>query len=1156
VWHKELHDEYNHIQTDPCDVRRLVLSSTTGVFSSVFFQSLKGDKVQFMRFQADITEGSSLQCWMPGVHNIVILLLSREMVFFDIEFGVSVGSVRLSSSKPDFGTIIGGFGHETTGKHLYSRGLDVLLCYHTDASISTWKRNGNSLGFHMIRHCSLVESRYSTLSSKGASVGDIGGKVSFEFVSAIAGPKSYTSSIMVDMTKRPWYPSNIYLVGISLDGSLWKWDLRASSETPCLKSLQEGLSGRVSSMSVSREDQTILGKRNACFVAIGTVEGALEIHMLQKSRGDLFALCKLKKLQITNSSNTPILGVTWLGTTGKVAMYVSQKEGTSGGPDKVPVYRNIVKVVDVHQGTSKTIKNASEAGRICGIRSSPFGAYLLLWCTGIPSEIWSALVDEDEPVRVRQIELDFTSVEWLPRDYEEPQEFLDAPSIVKKDSYGSLEDLPEELLCFSLSDARLGVLLIKGRKIQDTRPVRPTWAPLVTGEFRVVSAAASKGFIFLGGADGTLARWEMSTGNVIAVESGCSKIETIDVFEDPCTGGGVKLALKSSSGTFAVLLVDSGGKFTSSKVTWVSGYSKVGYVNDIAWAKHPLYGEEGMMLMLQLREGGVCLMKFSNSDVDTKPDFKQDTSPTVCSMLLPEHLRQIMCILIQNGITWEDMSKAVLQQDGFSAELEESLRQYIPSTCLTGISLGDFEENKTDRREPDSVSRPSGIHAEDMPQGSLAELLKSRVSIGDDSSPGSPLYPTNSRNSTDKAIFEMGYRSSSQAGGMGDVSETFKSLKGSVKDIAVAGKEKVQKKLRSKDATPQIPVENSSIRVQSPPRSRKDSWKSDEESFNNLQDAIKATANIQALSSFPFGPLEEAFIKTYESCTDTEYSLAFRMALCARIQWSSEEEQFWMDLQSHLSSLMPSESEDVDQISSSSVVWQPQRHVDTLSEVSKWHSSLCSAGVLNDSEKLVEKCMIELLALGDIETAVSIQLATTPDISKRFYRDALCSLGMAYACACEQLDLAETDRATSLFVQAARVIAINAATGGDPLLSIPLLYATSKYKEVVDILQANEMWLCSACLTAKKLSETDMKEPLYSLAQHMASKQGHVWQALVVLIASQQYQRSIDLMLHFQMPDRAFGLVRVLEEFNITMPEQTLLLVEQQYFRFIRSTLG
>ena len=1147
MWQKELNDEYNHIQTDPCDVRRLVLSSRSGVFSSVFFQSLSGDKVTFMRFQADITEGSSLQCWMPGVHNIVILLLSREMVFFDIEFGVSVGSVRLSSSKPTFDKIIGGFGHETAGKHLYSRGLDVILCYHTDGSISTWKRDGISLQYSLIRHCNLVESRYSTLSSKGASVGDVGGKVSFEFLAAVAGPKS--SPTVVDFAKRPWYPSNIYLVGISLDGSLWKWDLRASSETPCLKSLREGMSSRVSSMSVTKGSQTILGKTASCFVAIGTVEGALEIHMLKKSRGNLFSLFKLKRLQLANSSSQ-ILGVNWLGSSGKVALYISQKEGTASGADKVVMYRNIVTVVDVHHGTSRTIKNTSEVGRICGMRSSPFGAYLLVWCKGMPSEIWSALVDEDEPVRVRQIELDFTSVEWLPREYDVPQISLEeGAEIVKKDSYSSLEDLPEELLSFSLSDARLGVLLIKGRKIQDTRPASPTWAPLVNGEFRVVSAAASKGFIFLGGADGTLARWETSTGNVIAVESGCTRIEKICVCE---TGqqGDVKLALRSSSGTFAVLFVNHEGKFTSSKVTWVSGYSKVGYVNDISWAKPMLHIEDDVMLMLHLREGGVCLMSLSN--IDRKhDDIKKESSPLACSMMLPESLRSILCILIQSGVGWEDMAKAISQHD-----MEDTLRQYLPSSCLREIFTKDSVDTCEDR-EPRTPLSPSAVHGEDMPKGSLAELLKSRVSIGDDSSPGSPLYQTNSRKSTDKAVFELGYRSSSQSGGMGEVSETFKSLKGSVKDIAAAGKEKMQKKLRQKDATPHAPVEYSPGSIQSPVGSRRDSWKTEERSYQNLQDAIKAATNIQALSLFPLGTLEKAFMEAYESDIGTNTITAFRMALCARLQWSRDEEQFWMDLHSHLSSLQSHESDGISPISpSSSIMWQPQRHIDTLTEVSKWHSSIWSSGVLNESETLVEKCMIELVALGDIETAVSIQLASTPDTSKRFYRDSLCSLGMAYACACEHLDLAENDRATSLFVQAARVIAINAATGGDPLLSIPLLYSTSKYKEVVGILQENGMWLSSACLSAKKLSDTEMKEPLHNLAQHMARKQGLVWQALAVLIGSEQYDKAIEIMLHFQMYDRAFGLVRVLEEFNISVSEEMHLLVEQNYLRFIRSTFG
>lgn len=1156
VWQKDLNDEYSDIQTDPCDVRRIILSSTSGVFSSVFMQSLKGDKVTCTRFQAEISEGSSLQCWMPGVHNIVILLLSREIVFFDVEFGVSVGSVRLSSSKPNFDKVIGGFGHETAGKHLYSRGLDVILCHHTDQSISTWKRDGQSLDYTLIRHCNLVESRYSTLSSKGSSVGDVGGKLSFEFLAAVAGPRASQSSDIVDFTKRPWYPSNIYIVGLSLDGCLWKWDLRASSETPCLKSLHEGLSSRVASMSVTKGEQKICGKTSVCFVAIGTVEGALEIHMLRKSRGKLFSLCKLKKLQLTASSS-PILGVAWLGTSGKIAAYISQKEGSSGA-EKVAMHRNIVKIVDVHHGTTRTIKQSSEAGKICGMRSSPLGAYVLLWCKGMPSEIWSALIDQDEPVRVRQIELDFTSVEWLPREYGFPHasEAGMEDVTVKESGYTSLDDLPEELLSFSLSDARLGVLLIKGRKIQDTRPASPSWAPLVNGEFRVVSAAASRGFIFLGGSDGTLARWETSTGNVIAVETGCTRIEKIDVFDGGAKGG-VKLALKSSSGTFAVLFVDESGKFTSSKVTWVSGYSKVGYVNDISWVKPPVQGGEGTMLMLHLREGGLCLLRFSNGDSNDGSNLERHCgTPISCSMLLPESLRNILCVLIQSGVLSSDLAKAVQYQDGqFSRDLESTLKSYLPGSGLQDVS----SEDGTKDDESAIPTSPIGLHGEDMPQGSLAELLKSRASLGDDSSPGSPLYPANSRDSTDKAVFELGYRSSSQGGGRGDVSEALKSnlksIKGSVKDIAVAGKEKVQKTLRQKDTNPQAPIQYSTSHIQSPTGSRRESWKSEEISYHTLQGAIKTASDIQVLSSFPVGPLEEAFMKAYEDTAESNKVYAIRMALCARIQWSNDEEQFWLDLNDHLSSMQSSDSEGNTPFPSS-IVWQPQKHIDTLQEVSKWHSILSSGGVPNESESLVEKCMIELVSLGDIETAVSIQLASTPDISKRFYRDALCSLGMAYACASEALDMRENDLASSLFVQAARVIAINAATGGDPLLSIPLLYSTCKYKEVVDILQENGMWLCSACLAAKKLSGSDFKEPLHSLAHHMARKQGLVWQALGILIGSQQYEEAIDLMSQFQMYDRAHGLVRVLEEFNIDISKDTQMLVEQQYLGCIKRYMG
>lgn len=43
------------------------------------------------------------------------------------------------------------------------------------------------------------------------------------------------------------------------------------------------------------------------------------------------------------------------------------------------------------------------------------------------------------------------------------------------------EEPPEERLAFSLADGRAGVLAIRGRRISDTRPRRPSWHPLASG---------------------------------------------------------------------------------------------------------------------------------------------------------------------------------------------------------------------------------------------------------------------------------------------------------------------------------------------------------------------------------------------------------------------------------------------------------------------------------------------------------------------------------------------------------------------------------------------------------------------------------------------------------------------------------------------------
>ena len=46
--------------------------------------------------------------------------------------------------------------------------------------------------------------------------------------------------------------------------------------------------------------------------------------------------------------------------------------------------------------------------------------------------------------------------------------------------------------------------------------------------------------------------------------------------------------------------------------------------------------------------------------------------------------------------------------------------------------------------------------------------------------------------------------------------------------------------------------------------------------------------------------------------------------------------------------------------------------------------------------------MIEYVSLGDFQTAVGFLLASTPEKSIRYYRDALCTLALAVSTDCPQ----------------------------------------------------------------------------------------------------------------------------------------------------------
>lgn len=434
--------------------------------------------------------------------------------------------------------LVGGFGHAVANKGYYNRGIDVLLVQHVDNTVSTWSRTKDSLQFKFISHYSLLASNVISLaprfspSQESVSVA----QRDFIFMAALPGLRIGVPSGHINLSKKPWYPSSIFLTGMTTDGSICKWEIDGSAGAPSLVSIKQLSSRNCSSMS-SFPGVLKVGEGNYCssVVAVGTRTGHVEIYTTTKGRGTSLGMEQTKCFEV---SKIPILGLTWTGSSRFIVAYTSSDTREVDADRPVVKYKNVVYRINVKTGHCLKVRDQVEMGKIEGIRASPTGAYILLRCSGVASEIW-AVAAKGGPCRLRQIDLQFSSVEWLPKGfgrpvYEVKEQFessKDVGFVDWTDGDGDVEvnELPEEMLNFSLHDGRLGILVVKGRKIQDARPKASNWAPLVTGEFKVCCAAASGHYIFLGGDDGTLARWNTQTGDTIALETGSSSLRQIDL---------------------------------------------------------------------------------------------------------------------------------------------------------------------------------------------------------------------------------------------------------------------------------------------------------------------------------------------------------------------------------------------------------------------------------------------------------------------------------------------------------------------------------------------------------------------------------------------------------------------------------------------------
>lgn len=1351
VWRRDFGstDAFNSMKTDPCDRRRLVLSTAAGAFSALRLDAPSADKTRHQRFQAEITAGS-LRCALPGARDLILLLLQRELIAFDLEYGHPVASTSLSSGMPAFNAVLGSYGDAVAGGSPFDSGIDAVYCSHVDGSISIWQRREGSLEYCLISHAPLAPAALS----KAAGV--VGGGGGGQLVALVAGawPRQKSLGDGIDGRKKltkvtgssaigamkvktratgpgrvrqvtalpsstdtdPVVPvldleklrqrastasttdglgtnstteapiGYVVVLALSADGALWRWqlplvigtgpppgtasprpNLSLSSECRllgCCQSLTHqvtafsafpgdltlpgadtgstpsGISRAASTGSLGGTTSSTEGTATAAGVLVaGTAAGTLELVTIQRGKFIPLHLAVASALSVHPAA---VAGVRWLGRTSRVASFSSQRLQAAGGT----TWKNALYLTDFISGGSMAFRDGTtDRGPLTGLRASPNGAYLLLIFSGLPSEVW-ATPEGHPPFRLRQVDLPFTSVEWiLPAerpDMKEPIKWGPPPApptppspvglqrnnsnpLLQRGGSGpvegvtgaltprsrAIEDLPEERMVFTLADGRVGVLSVLGRRIQDTKPRMPSWPQLASGEFRAACAASYGPLVFLGGTDGVLVRWDTSTGRTLAVDAGCGRIHGLVVAPtgsyytlDPNQNHeAAKVAVLASSGAYAVLALDVTGQLRPTVATWAAGAATLGRAQAIDWVSLPDPYGNGGVLAVAVETGSLALIDVTGKRRKHEElGAKLAPAPKFSSpLLLPWYHRLLLRILLQRGVP------ALLLRDagsgeGPTAKVESELRGRLPPGCAA--ALGGDRRNSSGHlimispRSPSVVS-PTTSTGEVAATGSMAALLAESKQGGNNSSGGGFLLgspDSRSGSGVEEAALKLGYRQPSQRNLSkgGEVSQTIRTLGGAVKtmakdiakDVATVSKDQLNKTLAR---VGDVGGSSSNLQEQGyqggypqqqapvaplPPLTSLGGFNAHRQNnegprAGSLVGALAAAAALRSLDC----PLNEVEMEAYEAALASG-SIAQRMEVAATVGGCPEEVAFWRLLPATLRELRAAVNEEdptskawreggtagngSPRKADSSILWSPAAVLAAAGERSGWHNKM-SRRVFEASESLQEKRVLEYLSLGDLHAAVGFLLASPPSQSARFYRDALCTLGMAFACGLQQPQsprAAATDAnasasprgrpgqlidaaARTLFVQSAKIVSANAAGVGDTLLGVPLMCATGEFNDAVNILQDSGMWPYAAALAAGSLPRPARAAPLERWATHVADAEGRLWAAAGLMVGAGLVSDAADLLAQSGLADAAAALVVAVNELGLSSNSNT-----------------
>lgn len=681
VWRKDFgaSEAFTSLQVDPLDRRRLVLCGSKGSFIVLSLTNPAADKVKHQQYQVDIGTGGTLRCAFSETQDLLFLLLQRELIVFDLEYGQPAASSPLPASRAPLDDLLGCYGHAAAGKPLREGGIDVLYCSHRDGSVSVWQRHARLLTYSCLGATKLMPAALKfgsaptllaltaglwhglSVQQDASAAADLTSQASLLNGGSARRPPgmarrvaSGSDVISVQRTgsgqaaagsrgsldaggsgtaccgaKQEASGHSVLLMGVASDGRVWQWQLPLLSGTlpdgkpstlspapkPELLGLLHTLPQRVTAFSASPAPVALPATPGVVApVAAATASGTIELLAVQQ--GALLPL-QLGPTASLAAHPGPVQGVRWLGGFARLVSHSTEK--VAGG------YRNTLLITDVRNRLSLPFRQVPvDPVPLGGVRTSPSGRYLLLLFRGAPSEIWS-VGGGAAPTRLRQVDLQFTAVEWLVPAEAGPgssggQSWSASPRAAERAAAGypfaaeAGEEAPEERLAFSLADGRAGLLGIRGRRISDTRPRRPAWQALANGDFRAVALGSWGNSVLLGDAEGTLAHWDTASGRCAMLETGMGRVHRILAGPPaaaswyPAAGAvQARLAVLFASGLCAVYDLDQQGELRPTHVTGAAWAARIGRTADVQWLPLPSPVGAGTVLAASLEDGTLAL---------------------------------------------------------------------------------------------------------------------------------------------------------------------------------------------------------------------------------------------------------------------------------------------------------------------------------------------------------------------------------------------------------------------------------------------------------------------------------------------------------------------------------------------------------------------